>query len=107
MNRMAMERFAVLSETRIVPRKQFEAHRRAVRSTATFDVRIAYSVTVDVSAEKMRLKKEIEGLQKAISSKERHLGDETFRGRAPEKIIKGLEATLAEQRIEPQKLQDR
>ncbi len=78
-----------------------------MRSTATFDVRIAYSDTVDVAAEKTRLKKEIEGLQKAIASKERQLGDETFRSRAPEKIIKGLEATLAEQRIELQKLQDR
>jgi valyl-tRNA synthetase len=62
---------------------------------------------VDVAAEKTRLKKEIEGLEKAIASKERQLGDETFRSRAPDKIIKGLEATLAEQRIELRKLQDR
>jgi valyl-tRNA synthetase len=106
-NRGAIERFAVLSELRVVPRQQFEANGGAVRSTATFDVRIAYSDTVDVAAEKTRLKKEIEGLQKAIASKERQLGDETFRSRAPEKIIKGLEATLGEQRIEVHKLQDR
>ncbi len=106
-NRGAIERFAVLSELRIVPRQQFEAESGALRSTATFDVRIAYSDTVDVAAEKTRLKKESEGLQKAIASKERQLGDETFRSRAPEKIIKGLEATLAEQRIEVRKLQDR
>jgi valyl-tRNA synthetase len=103
----AIERFAVLSELRIVPRQQFDAKNGAVRSTATFDVRIAYSDTVDVAAEKARLKKEIEGLQKAIASKEKQLGDETFRSHAPEKIIKGLEATLAEQRIELRKLQDR
>ncbi len=78
-----------------------------MRSKATFDVRVAYSDTVDVAAEKTRLKKEIEGLQKATASKERQLGDETFRSRAPEKIIKGLEATLAEQRIELHKVQDR
>jgi len=78
-----------------------------LRSTAQFEVRIAYTDTVDVAAEKTRLKKEIEGLQKAIASKERQLGDETFRSRAPEKIIKGLEATLAGQRIELQKLQER
>jgi valyl-tRNA synthetase len=106
-NRGAIERFAVLSELRIVPRQQFDAKSGAVRSTATFDVRIEYSDTVDVAAEKARLKKEIEGLQKAIASKEKQLGDETFRSRAPEKIIKGLEATLAEQRIELRKLQDR
>src|SRR5467141_626043 len=106
-NRGAIERFAVLSELRIVPRQQFDAKSGAVRSTAIFDVRIAYSDTVDVAAEKVRLRKEIEGLQKAMASKERQLGDETFRSRAPEKIIKGLEATLAEQRIELRKLQDR
>jgi valyl-tRNA synthetase len=106
-NRGAIERFAVLSELRIVPRQHFDAKSGAVRSSATFDVRIAYSDTVDVEVEKTRLKKEIEGLERAIASKERQLGDETFRSRAPEKIIRGLEATLAEQHIEHRKLQDR
>jgi valyl-tRNA synthetase len=103
----AIARFAVLSELRIVPRQQSEAKTGAVRSTAVFDVRVAYSDTVDPAAEKARLKKESEGLQKAIASKERQLGDETFRSRAPEKIIKGLEATLAEQKMELEKLRRR
>jgi valyl-tRNA synthetase len=103
----AIARFAVLSELRIVSKQQSEAKTGAVRSTAVFDVRVAYSDTVDPTAEKARLKKEIEGLQKAIASKERQLGDETFRSRAPEKIIKGLEATLAEQRMELEKLRKR
>src|SRR5260370_5519065 len=106
-NRGTIERFAVLSELSIVPHQQFDAKSGAVRSTATVDVRIAYSDAVDVAAEKTRLKREREGLQKAIASKEPQPGDETFRSRAPAKIIKGLEATLAEQRIELQKLQDR
>jgi Valyl tRNA synthetase tRNA binding arm len=46
-------------------------------------------------------------LQKAISSKESQLGNETFRSKAPEKIIRGLEATLGEQRIELQKIVER
>jgi valyl-tRNA synthetase len=106
-NRAAIERFAVLSELRIVPRQPSEAKSGAVRSTATFDVRIAYADTVDMAAEKTRLNKEMEGLEKAIVSKERQLGDVTFQSRAPEKIIKGLEATLREQRVELEKLQDR
>jgi valyl-tRNA synthetase len=72
-----------------------------------FDLHIPFAEIVDARAEKARLKKEIEGLQKAIASKERQLGDETFRSRAPEKIIRGLETTLAEQRIELKKLLDR
>jgi valyl-tRNA synthetase len=104
--REPIQRLAFLSELQIEAAKLPQTG-GAVRSTATFDVRIAYSDTVDVAAEKTRLKREREGLQKAIASKERQLGDETFRSRAPEKIIKGLEATLTEQRIELQKLQDR
>ena len=106
-NREAVERFAVLSELRMVAKEKFDTTSGAVRSTATFDVRVVYSETVDAGAEKVRLKKEKEGLQKAIASKERQLGDETFRSRAPEKIIKGLEATLAQQKTELEKLQRR
>jgi valyl-tRNA synthetase len=106
-NLSAISRFAVLSELRIVSRQQSEAKTGAVRSTAVFDVRVALSDTVDPAAEKARLKKESEGLLKAIASKERQLGDETFRSRAPEKIIKGLEVTLAEQRVEAEKLRRR
>ena len=77
------------------------------RSTPRFDVRIPYSNVVDVAAEKTRLKKEMEGLERAILSKEGQLGNETFRSRAPEKIIRGLEETLATQRMELKKLEDR
>ena len=79
----------------------------AVRSSAQFDLRVEYTETVDASAERAKIAKEIEGLEKAIASKEKQLGDETFRSRAPEKIIRGLEATLASQRIELAKLMER
>ncbi len=72
-----------------------------------FDVHIPFAEIVNPQAEMARLKKDREGLQKAIASKEAQLGNETFRSRAPEMIIKGLEATLAEQRTELKKLQDR
>ena len=49
----------------------------------------------------------MEGLQKAIASKEAQLGNETFRERAPEKIIKQMEETLQGQRIELQKMEER
>ena len=78
-----------------------------MRSTAQFDIRIAYTDSVDVAAESERLRKEIERLQKDIASKERQLGDETFRSRAPEKIIKGMQSTLEERRIELGKSSER
>jgi len=67
-------------------------------------VRIPYAAdTVDTAAEQARLKKEIEGLEKAIHSKENQLGNDTFRSRAPERVIKQMEEALAAQRIELQK----
>jgi valyl-tRNA synthetase len=79
----------------------------AVRSTSLFDVRIVYTETVDVAAECARLKKEQQRLAKSIASKESQLADDTFRNRAPEKIIQGLEVALTEQRIELIKAADR
>jgi valyl-tRNA synthetase len=105
-NRDGVVRLALLSELHISS-EPLEQSAGAVRSTSQFDVRIAHSDVVDVEAEIARLKKELEGLQKAIFSKENQLGNETFRSRAPEKIIRGLEVTLAEQRVELQKLRER
>jgi valyl-tRNA synthetase len=103
--RASIERFAALSGLRVTSeRLQGDG---MTRSTSAFDLRIPLTEIVNPQIEIARLKKEIEGLQKAIASKERQLGDETFRSRAPEKIIKGLETTLAEQRIELQKLWER
>jgi valyl-tRNA synthetase len=79
----------------------------AVRSTSLFDVRIIYTETVDLGAECARLKKEHERLMKNIASKERQLADDIFRSRAPDKIIQGLESTLAEQRVELSKTTER
>ena len=79
-----------------------------IRSAGLFDVRIPYAAdTVDTAAELRRLKKEIEGLQKAIHSKESQLGNETFRNRAPRDVIENMENALAAQRAESQKLIDR
>jgi len=99
-------RLALLTELKISADKLPQAA-GAVRSTSLFDVRIVYTETVDVAAECVRLKKEHQRLTKNIVSKEQQLADDTFRSRAPEKIIQGLEATLAEQRIELTKTTER
>jgi valyl-tRNA synthetase len=105
-NRDGILRLAMLSELKILGERLPQSG-GAVRSTSQFDVRIAYSEAVDVAAEKVRLKKEIDGLQKAVASKEKQLADEAFRSRAPEKIVRGLEATLAEQLVELEKNMER
>jgi valyl-tRNA synthetase len=106
-SREGILRLAALSELR-VSAERLPQSGGAVRSTALFDVRIAYvAETIDVEAEAARLRKQIEGLEKAIAAKEKQLTNDTFRSRAPEKIIRGLEATLAEQMTELRKLRSR
>ena len=103
-NKDGILRMAILSEFEVRAEKLAEGG-GGTRSTAEFDVRIPYAAdTVDVAAERRRLNKEIEGLQKAIASKEKQLGNETFRSRAPETIITQMEEALNGQRIELGKL---
>jgi valyl-tRNA synthetase len=105
-NRDGILRLALLSDLKLSAHRQSQPG-GAVRSTAQFDVRIDYQETVDVGTELLRVRKEIERIAKDIASKERQLGDETFRSRAPEKIIRGMEATLEERRVELKKLAER
>ena len=106
-NRDGIARLAALSELKISA-GHLPQTGGSVRSTAHFDVRIAFAAdTVDVAGESARLRKEIEGLEKAIASKVKQLGDATFRSRAPENIVRAMEATLTGQRLELQKLRKR
>ncbi len=100
-------RMAILSEFEVRAEKLAEGG-GGTRSAAEFDVRIPYAAdTVDVAAERARLKKEIAGLDKAIASKEKQLGNDTFRSRAPAPIIAQMEEALHGQRIELGKLVER
>jgi valyl-tRNA synthetase len=106
-NRDGIQRLASLSELRVVEGKLPEGG-GGMRSTARFDLRIPHiAETVDVAAELSRVKKDIDGLQKAIGSKEKQLANDTFRSRAPENVIRQMEEALNTQRVELQKLLDR
>ncbi|MBZ5501008.1 MAG: valine--tRNA ligase [Acidobacteriia bacterium] len=79
----------------------------AMRSTARFELRIAYGEAVDKQAEVARLKKDIERLAKDVESKQKRLADDSFTTKAPAKIVDDLRKTLAERQLEQQKLQER
>jgi valyl-tRNA synthetase len=100
-----IKRLAVLSDL-VVTSEQLSGE-GYFHSAPEFDLHIPFTEIVNPQVEIARSKKEIEGLQKAVASKERQLENETFRSRAPEDIIKGMEAALAEQKIELRKLQER
>jgi valyl-tRNA synthetase len=78
-----------------------------IRSTAQFDLRIAYGEGIDKAAESPKLKKEIERLEKDIESKRARLADDTFRSKAPEAVVRTMENTLHGREIELEKLKDR
>jgi valyl-tRNA synthetase len=100
-------RLGLLTELKIETRG-FRDDGGVIRSTSRYDIRVPYvAETIDVAAERVRLRKEMEGLEKAIASKERQLGSETFRSKAPGKIVKQMEEALAAQRIELEKLGER
>jgi valyl-tRNA synthetase len=106
-NREGVVRLGLLTELRVTAEKLREGS-GGMRSTAQFDLQIRYPAeTTDARTEIARLRKETEGLRKAIASKENQLGNETFRSRAPQNIIHQMEQALAGQRIELQKMRER
>ncbi|MBI4877469.1 MAG: valine--tRNA ligase [Acidobacteria bacterium] len=67
----------------------------AVRSTGEFDLVLCVPAA-QLDAQRKRLEKEIQQLEKTIASSQRQLGDETFVARAPEKVVQGIREKLAE-----------
>jgi valyl-tRNA synthetase len=102
----ALTRLASLSELQ-VSSGALAGEGAAVRSTAQFDLRIAYGDTVDKPAEIAKLQKEIERLAKDIETKKTRLADETFTSKAPAKVVDDFKATLAAREAEYQKLVER
>jgi valyl-tRNA synthetase len=111
----AIVRLAALSELTVSEEPLLQTG-GMMSSGAQFEAKVAYppapptnlrAAAVSTDSVRMRLRKEIDGLQKAIATKEKQLGDETFCRRAPEKIISGMQATLDEQRVELRKSQER
>ena len=106
-HRDGLQRLAILSDLKIST-EHLSQDGGLLRSTVQFDARIAYvSEAVDIATEAPRLRKKIDRIVKDIGSKEKQLGDSTFRNRAPEKIILNMEATLQERRVELGKLSAR
>ena len=99
-------RLASLSEIR-VSSDHLDPTGAAIRSTAAFDLRIAYGDTIDKTAEVARLKKDKERLEKDISSKQKRLVDENFTTKAPAQVVDSLRATLVERQLELKKINDR
>jgi valyl-tRNA synthetase len=74
------------------------------RSTSRFDVHAIYEKKIDVGAERERLNKEMEKIEKQLVSAQARLGDEQFLRKAPPHVVDGLrkqaeEATILRKKI--------
>jgi valyl-tRNA synthetase len=99
-------RLATLSSLRVTA-EHLDPQGAIVRSTAAFDLRIALGDAVDKGAEKARLLKKRNELQKDIASKQARLADESFTGKAPGHIVDALRFTMLDRQLELRKLEDR
>jgi len=87
-NREAIERLASVST--ITDATQARASQAPSRATARFDVRVIYEKKIDVAAERDRLSKELEKMEKEIANGQRQLSNEGFLAKAPANVVEGL-----------------
>ena len=87
-NRGSVERLANVEKITFVERSL--ANRAGARSTARFDVHVIYERKIDVGVECDRLKKELEKIEKGITSGQRQLGNEQFLAKAPAVVVDNL-----------------
>ncbi len=74
-------------------------HKGLIRSTPDFDLQLhaaAPAASASTGDSKARIQKEIESLELLISKSKAQLSDETFLGKAPEKVVAGMRAKLAD-----------
>jgi valyl-tRNA synthetase len=103
-NRMFVEQGAALSELRLSPRP-LDSGESTMRTVGPYDFRL--DDVIDVPAELARLAKEKDRLERDIESKRARLTDDSFRSKAPAKIVQQMEATLEERRVELGKVIER
>jgi valyl-tRNA synthetase len=87
-NRGAVERLATVEKITFVEGSLSKL--AGTRSTARFDVHVVYERKIDVGAECERLKKELERLEKGVSSGQRQLSNEQFLAKAPQNVVENL-----------------
>ena len=60
------------------------------RSTSRFDVHAIYENKIDVAAERERLKKELEKIEKELANGAAAACERAVSGKAPAKVVEGL-----------------
>ena len=87
-NQGAVERLAGVEKLNFV--ESSLAKLASARHTARFDVHVVYERKIDVAAERARLTKELEKLEKEIANGQRQLGNKGFLAKAPAHVVEGI-----------------
>src|SRR5580658_1766766 len=66
------------------------------RSTSRFDVHVIYEKQIDVAAERERLTKDLEKIEKEQANGQRQLSNKQFLEKAPAKVVEGLKTRAEE-----------
>ncbi len=87
-NLAAVERLASVENVTFV--KESLAKLTGARHTARFDVHVIYERKIDIAAERERLNKELEKIEKEMANGQRQLGNEQFLAKAPAQVVEGI-----------------
>jgi valyl-tRNA synthetase len=104
-NRDAVQRLANVESMSFVENSLSKLS--GARSTARFDVHVVYEKKIDVGAERERLKKELEQIEKEIGNGQRQLSNEQFLAKAPAKVVEGMRARARELSVLREKAQSK
>ena len=74
------------------------------RSTSRFDVHAIYQKKIDIVAERERLTKELDKIEKQLAGAQTRLGDEQFLKKAPAHVVEGLRKQVEELTILREKI---
>jgi valyl-tRNA synthetase len=96
-NLAAIERLASVEKVTFVESPL--ANLPGARSTSRFDVHAIYEKKIDVAAERERLNKDLEKIEKEQANGQRQLSNEQFLAKAPAKVVEGLKTRAEELRV--------
>jgi valyl-tRNA synthetase len=96
-NRGTVERLAAVEGIEFV--RESLAQTAGARTTANFEVALAYQQKIDVSAERERLTKEQKKLETQLANTTRQLSNEQFLSKAPAAVVEGLRRQEGELRL--------
>jgi len=104
-NQGAVERLATVESVEYVNASL--AKLAGARHTARFDVHVIYEKKIDVAAERERLNKELEKIEKEIANGQRQLSNEGFLAKAPAHVVEGLRKRSEELKVLREKAQNK